>query len=208
MKTEWRLIGSMTVAALALATLPTAAEAQSEGQANHEISVFAGRVLGDDLTETPVSGRVPQLDDDAIFGVRYGYRVTDAWGLQFSVGQSNNAVTDVPGGDIDVDLTTFDADAVWNFARGTHWNPYLVFGVGYAATDLDRPIVGDVGGSGVTIDDDGGYTLNAGIGAKYSANNRMTINLEARYRYLDALVDTFEDSLGTVEPTVAIGWKF
>jgi hypothetical protein len=36
----------------------------------------------------------------------------------------------------------------------------------------------------------------------------MTINLEARYRYLDALVDTFEDSLDTVEPTVAIGWKF
>ena len=64
MNTEWRLISSMTAAALALAALPTAAGAQSEGQANNEISIFAGRVLGDDLTETPVSGRVPQLDDD------------------------------------------------------------------------------------------------------------------------------------------------
>ena len=25
---------------------------------------------------------------------------------------------------------------------------------------------------------------------------------------LDALVDTLEDSLGTVEPTVAVGWRF
>ena len=208
MNTEWKLIGSMTAAALALAALPTAAGAQSEGQANNEISIFAGRVLGDDLTETPVSGRVPQLDDDALFGVRYGYRVTDTWGLEFSLGQSNNAAIDVPGGDIDLDLTTFDADAVWNFAGGTRWNPYLVFGVGYAATDLDRPIIGDVGGSAVTIDDDGGFTLNAGVGAKYSATNRTTINLEARYRYLDALVDTFEDSLDTVEPTVAVGWRF
>ena len=208
MKTEWRLIGSMTVAALVLATLPTAAGAQPEGQANQEISVFAGRVLGDDLTETPVSGRVPQLDDDVLFGVRYGYRVTDTWGIEFSVGQSNNSVTDVPGGDIDVDLTTFDADAVWHFAGAARWAPYLVFGVGYAATDLDRPITGDVGGRAVVIDDDGGYTLNAGVGAKYSATDHVTINLEARYRYLDALVDTFEDSLGTVEPTLAVGWKF
>jgi opacity protein-like surface antigen len=208
MKTEWRLIGSMAVAALALATLPAAAGAQPEARADHEISVYAGRVLGDDLTETEVSGRMPQLDDDVLFGVRYGYRITDSWGIEFSVGQSNNAVTDVPGGDIDLDLTTFDADAVWHFGRGARWAPYLVFGVGYATTDLDRPIAGDVGGRAVEINDDSGYTLNAGVGAKYSATDRVTINLEARYRYLDALVDTVEDSLGTVEPTVAVGWKF
>ena len=208
MKTEWKLIGSMTIAALTLATLPTTAGAQPEAQAQHEISVYAGRVLGDDLTETEVSGRIPQLDDDVLFGVRYGYRVTDSWGIEFSVGQSNNAVTDVPGGDIDLDLTTFDADAVWHFGGSARWAPYLVFGVGYAATELDRPITGDVAGRAVEIDDDGGYTLNAGVGAKYSATDHVTINLEARYRYLDALVDTVEDSLGTVEPTVAVGWKF
>ena len=44
--------------------------------------------------------------------VRYGYRVTDSWGIEFSVGQSNNAVTDVPGGDIDLALVDTLEDSV------------------------------------------------------------------------------------------------
>ena len=97
---------------------------------------------------------------------------------------------------------------MWHFGRGARWAPYLLFGVGYAAADLDRPITGLVDGGPAVIDDDGGYTLNAGVGAKYSASDHVTINLEARYRYIDALVDSVANSLGTVEPTVAVGWKF
>jgi outer membrane protein W len=37
----------------------------------------------------------------------------------------------------------------------------------------------------VTIDDDYGFTLNAGVDAKYYVNDRFLVRLDARYRYLD-----------------------
>jgi len=31
---------------------------------------------------------------------------------------------------------------------------------------------------------------------------------EARYRYIDSLLEQFDDSLNTVETTAGVGWKF
>ena len=163
-------------------------------------------------TRTSLAER-PELDDEVAFGVRYGYNFTDAWGLQLSVGHSSGSVTELADGDIDLDLTTFDVDAVWNFgARSfgarSRWAPYLVAGAGYAWADLDNPIQGIVDGQNVSVDDENGYTLNAGVGAKYFATDRIMINLETRYRYFDALIDAADDSLNTVETTVGVGWRF
>lgn len=199
------VVGLGVAAALALSAGTASAQAREGTQ---ELHVYAGQLFGDDLTDVRVSGRKPELDDDVTFGVRYGYNFTNNWGIEVSLGHSPNSAIGVGGGDIDLDLTTLDVDAVYNFNTGSKFVPYVLAGVGYAAADLDRPITGVVNGRTVSIDDDEGFTANAGIGAKYYATDRFLVRLEARYRYLDGIVDRFDDSLNTVETTLGVGWTF
>ncbi len=204
MKTMKRLAGVAAVGVLAVQAVP--AFAQEAG--THEVHAYAGALFGDDVTDRAISGQTPQLDDDLTFGLRYGYNFTDALGIELSAGRSPSAITKVAGGDIDLDLTTLDLDAVWNFKNGTRFLPYVLAGVGYASADLDRRIQGTVAGQPVSIADDEGFTLNAGFGAKYFATDHLIVRAEARYRYLDKVLDRFDDSLNTVETTLGIGWQF
>jgi len=207
MKTIKRLVGVAALGTIALQALPALAQgAPAAGQ--QEVDVYAGELFGDDVTDRAVSGQTPKLDDDITYGVRYSYSITDALGIEASVGRSQSSVTKVAGGDIDLDLTTIDVDAVWNFNNGTRFSPYVLAGVGYASADLDRPIIGTVGAQPVSIQDDEGFTLNAGIGAKYFITDNFLIRAEARYRYLDKVVDRFDDSLNTVEATLGVGYRF
>ena len=128
--------------------------------------------------------------------------------VELSAGNTASSATKLAGRDIDLDLRTVDVDAVWHFLPGSRFSPYLVGGAGYAQADLDNPIAGTVNGQAVRIDDDGGFTANAGIGAKYFVNNRFMIRLEARYRYVDKVLDNFDNSLSTVETTLGVGWQF
>jgi hypothetical protein len=34
------------------------------------------------------------------------------------------------------------------------------------------------------------------------------VRLEARYRYLDGVLDSHDDSLNTVETTLGVAWRF
>jgi opacity protein-like surface antigen len=204
MKMVKRLAGVAAVGVLGLQALP--ALAQDAGK--QEVSVYAGALFGDDVTDRPISGQTPKLDDDFTYGLRYGYNLTDQLGVELSVGESPNSVKNVAGGDVDLDLTTFDVDAVWNFRNSTRLYPYVFAGVGYAIADLDHRITGTVGGQPVSITDDSGFTLNAGVGAKYQATDHLFLRAEARYRYLDKVVDRFDDSLNTVETTLGVGWQF
>ena len=189
MKTIQRLAGVAAVGVLGLQALP--ALAQDAGK--QEVSVYAGALFGDDVTDRPISGQTPKLNDDFTYGLRYGYNLTDQLGIELSVGESPNSVKKLAGGDIDLDLTTFDVDAVWNFRNGTRFYPYVFAGAGYAIADLDRRIVGTVGAQPVSITDDSGFTLNAGVGAKYEATDHLIVRAEARYRYLDKVVDRFDN---------------
>ena len=175
---------------------------------SQEVHAYGGQLFGDDLTDTEISGRTPKLDDDLTYGVRYGYNFTSNWGIELSLGQSASSVTELSSGDVDLDLTTADVDAVWHFNSGSRFVPYVVAGLGYASADLDAPIRGTVNGGAVSIEDDSGFTLNAGVGAKYFATDRFLVRFEARYRYLDGVVDNFDDSLNTFETTLGVGWKF
>jgi outer membrane beta-barrel protein len=143
-----------------------------------------------------------------VVGLRYGYNVTDQWGVEVSLGHSPNSVTDLAGSDIDLDLTTLDVDAVWHLMPAQKWVPYVVAGVGYAQASLDRPITGTVGSQTYRIDDDSGFTANAGVGLKWFATDRVIVRAEARYRYLDKLVDRFAEPINSVETTLGVGWKF
>ena len=206
MLTKKRLIGLATLGALALGAVPAMAQVTAGSQ---EVHAYAGEAFGDDLTDRSITGRTPELDDDVTYGLRYGYNFTDAWGLELSLGRTNTSVIGLPGGDTDLDLTTFDADAVYHFNSAGRFVQYVLAGVGYASADLDRPIVGTASGVGpVRIEDDNGFTLNAGVGAKYFLTDNVSLRLDARYRYLDKVVDRFDDSLNTVETTLGVGYQF
>jgi outer membrane beta-barrel protein len=205
MKTKWKMTGLVALGALALSAGPASAQVKDGAQ---ELHVYGGELFGDKLTDRAISGNTPELDDDVTYGIRYAYNFNDAWGLEVSAGNTASSATKLGGRDIDLDLTTFDVDAVWNIQTGSKFVPYLVGGAGYAWANLDNPILGTVNGQPVSIDDDGGFTLNAGVGAKYFFNDRFMVRLEARYRYVDALLDNFDDSLSTVETTLGVGWQF
>lgn len=204
MKTMMKLAGAAAVGLLSAQALP--ALAQEAGK--QEVHVYGGALFGDKITDVDLSGRRPELDDKATFGLRYDYNVTDAFGIELSTGWSPNNVTKLAGNDVDLDLYTLDLDAVWNFSNGSALTPYLLAGVGYAKADLDRPLVGVARGQAVTLNDDDGFTLNAGLGLKYALTEHLVLRGEARYRYLDKVVDRFDHQLNTFETTVGLGWRF
>ena len=193
-----------------MSVLVTAMPAMAQMTAgSQEVQVYVGEAFGDDLSDRRISGRTPELDDDVTYGLRYGYNFSDAWGIELSLGRTNTSVTRLPGPDTDLDLTTFDVDAIYHFNPGGPFVPYVLAGIGYASADLDRPITGTVSGIGpVRIDDDDGFTLNAGVGAKYFITDTVSLRLDARYRYLDKIIDRFDDSLNTFEATLGVGFKF
>lgn len=206
MLTKQRLIGLAATGALAIGAAPAMAQVTAGSQ---EVHAYAGQQFGDDLTDRSISGRTPEVDDDVTFGLRYGYNFTDAWGLEFSVGRTNTSAIGLSGRDTDLDLTTFDVDAIYHFNPSSRFVPYVLAGVGYASADLDRPLTGTVSGVGpVRINDDNGFTLNAGVGAKYFLTDNVSLRLDARYRYLDKVVDRFDDSLNTFETTLGVGFRF
>lgn len=205
MKTKNATVLGIAAGALMLSALPAAAAVEVGSQ---EVSVYGGWSWGDEITDAALDGTRPKLDDDAVFGVRYAYHFTDQWGLELSAGHSPNAVTRLVGGDTDLDLTTLDVNAVWHIGTQSPIVPYLTAGIGYAIADLDRPLTGVVNGAAVSIDDDDGFTANAGVGVKYFATDAVVLRLEARYRYLDKVIDAFDRSLSTVETTLGVSWQF
>jgi outer membrane beta-barrel protein len=205
MKTEWKMAGLSAIAALAIHAAPASAQVQEGTQ---ELNVYGGELFGDTLTDREVSGTKPELDDDITYGLRYAYNFTNAFGLEVSLGNTASSATKLAGSDIDLDLTTLDLDAVWNFDTGSKLVPYVLAGAGYAQANLDSPITGTVNGQPVRLDDDEGFTLNAGVGARYFVTDNVALRLEARYRYVDAVVDDLDDSLNTVETTLGVSWQF
>jgi hypothetical protein len=74
---QWPVLAAM--AALALQSAPAMAQEQPRTQS---VEIYGGELFGDKLTEEPVSGRNPRLNDDALAGLRYNYNLTDMWGVQ------------------------------------------------------------------------------------------------------------------------------
>jgi outer membrane beta-barrel protein len=205
MMTKKTFIGLATIGMLGSNALPAMAEVTANSQ---EVHVYIGETFGDDVTDRRISGRMPELDDAVTFGVRYGYNFTQAWGLDFSLGRTNTSVTKLAGRDVDLDLTTFDADAIYHF-NGSSFVPYVLAGIGYVSGDLDRPITGTAPGVAVVrIDDDNAFTFNAGVGAKWLVSDQVSLRLDLRYRYLDKVVDRLDDSLNTFETTLGVGFNF
>jgi len=191
--------------ALALQNAPAMGQEQARTQS---VEIYGGELFGDKLTDAPVSGRNPRLNDDALAGIRYNYNFTDVWGVQLSSGYGWSRASRVQNGENKLGLTTVDLDAVWNITPQFPLVAYVLAGAGYAWANLDSPIAGERIGRAVVLTDSNGFTANAGIGVKYYVSNYLYIDALARYRYLDRLVSDSNHHLNTSETTLGIGWRF
>jgi opacity protein-like surface antigen len=195
------------VATPVMLTLSTSVMAQEQAR-THSVEIFGGEQFGDNLTDTPVLGRTPRLNDNAVVGGRYNYNFTEMWAVQLSAGYSPTRAARVPSGHANLGLTTVDLDAVWNITPQYPIVVYVLAGAGYAWAHLDNPIAGTFNGRSVVLNDSNGYTANAGIGAKYYLFDKLYVDLQTRYRYLDRLVSDRNQHLNTDETTLGIGWRF
>jgi len=204
------MLGLVTLGVAVLHGAPADAQAQAGSQ---DVQIYAGEMFGDRLTETPLSGRSPLLDDDALFGGRYTYDLTNQWGLQLSAGYSPSRAGHLLGGDSNLGLTTLDMDVLWNITPGFTLDdhtliPYTEVGVGYAWADLNHPLYGVTGTTPVALTDSNGYTANVGFGAKYYLTNNFFVDFDARYRYLSRLINNDGQGLNTAETTLSLGYQF
>lgn len=191
-----------------LACLPNPASSQIQPN-SHELHAYVGAFFGDELTDSSISGRVAKVDDDLTFGIRYGYNFTQSLGMELSLGHTAGSVTDTPTNDIDIGLTTLDFNAIFHINTASpRWVPYITVGAGYVWADLDKSIHGKVSDLDVALGGEDSVTGNAGVGLKYFVSDRLMLRFDARYRYVDKLVDRFADSLNTFETTAGVGWRF
>ena len=193
------------VLAVALQSAPAAAQEEAHTQS---VEIYAGELFGDKLTDVPLSGRAPRLNDAALAGARYNYNFTDMWGIQLSSGYSWSRASRVPGGADNLGLTTVDLDAVWNITPQYPVVAYVLAGAGYAWANLDTSITGLIDGRPVVLTDSNGFTANVGIGAKYYVGNNLFVDVQGRYRYLNRLVSDPDQHLNTSETTLGVGWRF
>lgn len=210
MNSRIAMLGMATLGVAALYGAPAGAQAHAGSQ---DLQIYGGEMFGDRLTEAPLSGRYPRLNDDAVFGGRYTYDFTDQWGMQLSAGYSPGRAGHVPGGGSNLGLTTVDLDVLWNVAPGFVLDghtlmPYTEVGVGYAWADLDHPLTGVIGTTPVALTRGNGYTANAGIGAKYYLTSNFFVDFDARYRYLSRLINGAGQGLNTGETTLSLGYQF
>lgn len=204
------VLGLVALGVAALQGAPAHAQASPGSQ---DLQIYGGEMFGDRLTEAPLSGKHPLLNDDAVFGGRYTYDFTDQWGLQLSGGYSPSRVGHVAGGDSDLGLTTVDLDVLWNITPGLTLDgrslmPYTEVGFGYAWAHLDHPLYGAIGTTPVTLTDSNGYTANVGLGAKYYMTSNFFVDFDARYRYLSRLINNQGQALNTAETTLGLGYQF
>jgi outer membrane beta-barrel protein len=195
------------LAAMVALSLQGAAEAQEQAR-TQSVEIYGGEFFGDNLTDTPVSGRTPRLNDDVTFGARYNYNFTETWGIQLSGGYTPSRAARVPSGSNNLGLTTVDLDAVWNITPQYPIVVYVLAGAGYAWANFDRTITGDINGTPVALRDSNGFTANVGVGAKYYLTSSLYLDVGTRYRYLDRLVSSSNQNLNTAEATFGIGWRF
>jgi outer membrane protein W len=204
-------LGLVILGGAALHGSPAAAQAHAGSQ---DVQIYGGEMFGDRLTETPLTGRFPHLNNDALLGGRYTYDFTDQWGLQLSAGHAFSRTSHVVSGDSNLGLTTADLDVLWNvtptgFTVNHHTlMPYTEAGMGYAWANLSHPLYGIIGTTPVVLRDSNGYTANIGVGAKYYLTSSFFVDFDARYRYLSRLINNYGQGLNSGETTLSLGYQF
>lgn len=172
-----------------------------------ELGMHIGGIIGDDLMSTTVSNTTPELDSALAWGVNYTYNLGVNWGVEgrytWHVSELHNAPAST-----DLNVYMFDVNAVYHFNPESQTVFYATGGIGLAIGDLDNAITGTIDGTAQTVGDDDGFTFNLGTGVKYYATENVIFRGDFRYRYIDKLVSSFEESLNTFEITAGVGYRF
>lgn len=203
-------LGLVTVGLAALPGEPAAAQSSPRSQ---DVQIHVGERFGDRLTETPLSGSTPRLNDNVTFGGRYTYNFTKQLGVQLSAGYTPTRAAHVASGDSDLGLTTVDLDAVWYFipdySLADHaFAAYTEAGVGNAWAHLNHELFGFSGTRPALLTDSNGYAVNSGLGAKYYLFDNFFLDFDARYRYLSRLTSDYGEGLNTGQTVLSLGYRF
>lgn len=140
------------------------------------------------------------LDDSLTYGARLGYNFTSHFGVEGAVGVVNTNVKDkakvgAQKGQYrsptdDVDLTTYQLDAIYQFNPEKRFTPFVTAGFGsyhYSPEVLSNDM----------------STFDYGIGAKYWMKKDMALRVDLK----DQVGDSFHNYSATVEVVFAFGGR-
>ena len=178
--------------ALLAAAISGAATAQVR-EGTFEISPFAGYLFGGEFASgsTSLFGFEVEADDDATFGLRLGYNLTDSFEMEFQASRTETEfVTDDDEifdpdeesfGDLTIDY--FMGYGTFNFGR-RRAVPYITVGAGVARLDPDVPFT--------NARKDTRFTASIGIGVKAFVNPHFGFRFDGR-GYATSLGDRDDD---------------
>jgi len=130
-------------------------------QNSGEAGLYAGQCLLDEY-----AGLEP--DDDLLYGARLGAFMTPTWSLEFSYQQLS---TESALG-VDLDITSYRGNALYNFLPGRRFRPFLTAGLSLESTEIDDQ---DADGPGV----------NLGGGVRWLLSDHFGLRLDGRFVYTD-----------------------
>ena len=169
---------------LGLALLVAGASAAASAQVREgtvEISPFAGYLFGGEFARgsTSLFGFEVEADDDATFGVRLGYNLTDNFEMEFQASRTETEFVteddelfdsdEQAFGDLTIDY--FMGYGTFNFGR-RRAVPYITVGAGVARLDPDVP--------GTRARKDTRFTASIGIGVKAFMNPHFGFRFDGR----------------------------
>ena len=145
------------------------------------------------------------LENQFLYGGRFGYNFTKHWGIEGVVEFINSRVNDkaIPGtkegqfrGPMDrVDLTFYHLNAVYHFMPDSKFTPFVVAGFGgahYSPTISNREMA----------------AFNVGVGAEYWMTENIAFRVDVRdYMVTEIFQETYHNVGVTVGLTFAFGGK-
>jgi outer membrane beta-barrel protein len=181
---------------LAIALLAAAVSGAATAQVREgtvEISPFAGYLFGGEFASgsTSLFGFEVEADDDATFGVRLGYNLTDSFEMEFQASRTETEFVteddelfdpnEESFGDLTIDY--FMGYGTFNFGR-RRAVPYITVGAGVARLDPDVPFR--------NARKDTRFTASLGIGVKAFVNPHFGFRFDGR-GYATSLGDRNDD---------------
>lgn len=125
--------------------------------------------------------------DGAIFGGAVGYEL-GPWRSELDLDYSRNDMGSGTNVFVDGGSTglrghssnfSFMANFYYDIATGTHWTPYIGFGIGGTELTLDH--VRTTGGTAITNSSDLEFAYQPIVGISYKINNHWSANADYRY---------------------------
>ena len=162
-----------------------------------EISPYAGYLFGGEFSRgtTDLFDFRVEADDDATYGVRLGYNLTDNFEMEFQASRTESAFVSDDDHDLfgtdgesfgDLTIDYFMGYGTFNFGHGRAV-PYFTIGAGVASLDPDVP--------GTRARRDTRFTGSLGVGVKAFVNPHFGFRFDGR-GYATSLGDNDDDRFG------------